>query len=128
MHILVPGPTRQQALCILHESLRCLAQGTGDHLSPSQLQCSRRQRQTPEEDAALSVDANVPQQAAAMQSTLQLGKATGKHVHTNVLDNAYTCLYVYHVHQVNACGPINQPGHPVQHCSKALLRVSLRVL
>ncbi len=46
----------------------------------------------------------------------------------NVHDNAYTCLYVYHVHQVNACGPMNQSGHPVQHCSKALLRVSLHVL
>ncbi len=68
-------------------------------VSPSQLSCSKRQRQSPEEDAALSNDAAAPQPAAAMQPTLQLGKPTGVHVHTLC---SCTCLYVHHVIRVNA--------------------------
>jgi len=82
LQILVSSPTLSTRSCILHECPLCLVQGTGDHLSPSQLQCSKRQRQTPEEDAARSGDAAAPQQAAAMQPTLQLRKPTGEHVHT----------------------------------------------
>ena len=69
--------------CVLHQCLLCLGQGNDDMLSPSQLQCSKRHRQTPEEDAAVSGAAAAPQQAAAMPPTLQLGKLTGQHMHTH---------------------------------------------
>ncbi|DBB15170.1 TPA: hypothetical protein ACH3X3_004175 [Trebouxia sp. C0006] len=48
------------------------AEITGDHLFPCQLQCSKKQKQTPEEDAAMSGAAAAPQQAAATQPTVQL--------------------------------------------------------
>ncbi len=71
----------QQALCMLHNCPLCLVQVDVELLSPSQLHCFKRQRQSPEEDAALN-DAAAPQPAAAMHPALQLAKPTGKHVHT----------------------------------------------
>ena len=75
----------------------CFVQATGECLSPSQLHCFKRQRQTPEEDAALSGDAAAPQPAAAMQATL-LGKLTGKHMHTRCFTTLLThvCITLSH--------------------------------
>ena len=129
----------QQALCTLHQCLLCLGQGNDDMLSPSQLQCSKRHRQTPEEDAAVSGAAAAPQQAAAMPPTLQLGKLIGQHMHThcsghylpicalhchigsllgrsiwNLWSVKWSCCkgdkYVHRVHQVNARGPTQSTG------------------